>query len=80
VRAKQIVNEVEISDDLLKITADTCIKLGVRTHRAEIVIDRTAKTIAAFDGRKKVTFEDIKEAMELALPHRMRRKPFERRV
>ena len=77
VRAKQIVNEVEISDDLLKITADTCIKLGVRTHRAEIVIDRTAKTIAAFDGRKKVTFEDIKEAMELALPHRMRRKPFE---
>ncbi|HJH26493.1 MAG TPA: magnesium chelatase, partial [Methanophagales archaeon] len=49
----------------------------VRTHRAEIVIDRTAKTIAALDGRKKVTFEDIKEAMELALPHRMRRKPFE---
>ena len=77
VQAKQIVNEVGISDDLLKITADTCIKLGVRTHRAEIVIDRTAKTIAALDGRKKVTFEDIKEAMELALPHRMRRKPFE---
>jgi len=77
VHAKQIVNEVEISDDLLKLTADTCIKLGVRTHRAEIVINRTAKTIAAFDGRKKVTFEDIKEAMELALPHRMRRKPFE---
>jgi magnesium chelatase subunit D len=77
VQAKQIVNEVEISDDLLKISADTCIKLGVRTHRAEIVIDRTAKTIAALDGRKKVTFEDIKEAIELALPHRMRRKPFE---
>ncbi len=77
VHAKQIVNEVEISDDLLKLAADTCIKLGVRTHRAEIVIDRTAKTIAALDGRKKVTFEDIKEAMELALPHRMRRKPFE---
>jgi magnesium chelatase subunit D len=77
VQAKQIINEVEISDDLLRITAETCIKLGVRTHRAEIVIDRTAKTIAAFDGRKKVTFDDIKEAMELALPHRMRRKPFE---
>ncbi|MEA2032633.1 MAG: putative cobaltochelatase [Euryarchaeota archaeon] len=76
-QAKKIVNEVEIADGLLKITADTCIKLGVRTHRAEIVIDRTAKTIAALDGRKKVTFEDIKEAMELALPHRMRRKPFE---
>ena len=77
VHAKQIVNEVTISDDLLKLAADTCIKLGVRTHRAEIVIDRAAKTIAALDGRKTVTFEDIKEAMELALPHRMRRKPFE---
>ncbi|MGB2841978.1 MAG: putative cobaltochelatase [Halobacteriota archaeon] len=76
-QAKQIVNEVEISDDLLKLTADTCIKLGVRTHRAEIVIVRTAKTIAAFDGRNNVTLDDIKEAMELALPHRMRRKPFE---
>ena len=75
--AKQIVNEVTISDDLLKITAETCIKLGVRTHRAEIVITRAAKAIAAFDNRKKVTFDDIKEAMELALPHRMRRKPFE---
>jgi magnesium chelatase subunit D len=49
----------------------------VRTHRAEIVVARTAKTIAAFDGRREVTMEDIKEAMELALPHRMRRKPFE---
>ncbi|MHC1611000.1 MAG: putative cobaltochelatase [Candidatus Methanospirareceae archaeon] len=77
VQAKKIVNDVEISDDLLKITADTCIELGVRTHRAEIVINRTAKTIAAFDGRKRVTLEDVKEAMELALPHRMRRKPFE---
>lgn len=77
VQAKKILNDVEISDDLLKITADTCIELGVRTHRAEIVIDRTAKTIAAFDGRNTVTLDDIKEAMELALPHRMRRKPFE---
>ena len=41
-QAKQIANEVEISDDLLKLAADTCIKLGVRTHRAEIVIDKAA--------------------------------------
>jgi len=75
--AREIVKKVEISDDLLKVTADTCIELGVRTHRAEIVIVRTAKTIAAFDGRNCVTRDDIKKAMELALPHRMRRKPFE---
>ncbi|MDI6639570.1 MAG: putative cobaltochelatase [Methanocellales archaeon] len=75
--AKFILKDVTIDDDLLRVVADTCIKLGVKTHRAEIVIVRTAKTIAAFNGRKKVTREDVKEAMELALPHRMRRKPFE---
>jgi len=75
--AKSLLPDVTISDDLLRTTAEMCIELGVRTHRAEIVITRTAKTIAAFDGRTEVTLDDVKEAMELALPHRMRRKPFE---
>ncbi|MEA1907339.1 MAG: putative cobaltochelatase [Euryarchaeota archaeon] len=75
--AKSLLSNVTISDDLLRTTAEMCIELGVRTHRAEIVITRTAKTIAAFDNRTEVTLNDIKEAMELALPHRMRRKPFE---
>lgn len=77
IKAKLLLPEVTISDDLLRTTAKMCIELGVRTHRAEIVITRTAKTIAAFDDRTEVTLDDIKEAMELALPHRMRRKPFE---
>ncbi|MFQ6056599.1 MAG: ATP-binding protein, partial [Methanosarcinales archaeon] len=76
-KARENINDVEIRDELLKIIADMCIELGVRTHRAEIVIVRTAKTIAAFDGRTFVTLDDIKVAMELALPHRMRKKPFE---
>jgi magnesium chelatase subunit D len=75
--AKSLLPEVTISDDLLRTTAEMCIELGVRTHRAEIVVTRTAKTIAAFDDRTEVTLDDIKEAMELALPHRMRKKPFE---
>ncbi|VUT23687.1 MAG: von Willebrand factor type A domain protein [Candidatus Methanolliviera sp. GoM_asphalt] len=76
-KAKPILKDVETAEELLRTTADTCIKLGVRSHRAEITIVRTAKTIAALDGRKDVTIEDIKEAMELALPHRMRTRPFE---
>ncbi|MEA1894656.1 MAG: VWA domain-containing protein, partial [Euryarchaeota archaeon] len=75
--AETILPDAGISDDLLRTTAEMCIELGVRTHRAEIVITRTAKTIAAFDSRTEVTLGDIKEAMELALPHRMRKKPFE---
>ena len=75
--ARKILKSVSLSDDLLRSVAGTCIDLGVKTHRAEIVISRTAKTIAAFDGRMEVSREDVKKAMELALAHRMRSRPFE---
>jgi magnesium chelatase subunit D len=75
--AKKILRQVTMSDDILRTVASTCIDLGVKTHRAEIVISRTAKTIAAFEGRTEVNWEDIRKAMELALAHRMRNKPFE---
>ena len=79
-RARKIVNSVEIDDDLLKLLVKTIIESGIKTHRAEIVTVRTAKAIAALDGRKKVSFEDLKKAMELALPHRLKDKPFEKIV
>ncbi|MDD4652767.1 MAG: ATP-binding protein, partial [Methanothrix sp.] len=75
--ARKILRSVSMGDDLLRSIASTCIDLGVKTHRAEIVITRTAKTIAAFDGRTEVNEEDVKKAMELALAHRMRSRPFE---
>jgi magnesium chelatase subunit D len=76
-KAREMLPQVTLSDDLLRTIAATCIDLGVRTHRAEIVISRTAKTIAAFQGRSEVQPEDVKKAMELALAHRMRSRPFE---
>ncbi|UYZ40714.1 MAG: putative cobaltochelatase [Candidatus Methanospirare jalkutatii] len=76
-RAKALLKSVSISDDLLRYVARTCVELGIKTHRAEIVVARTAKTIAAFNGRTEVIKEDVERAMLLALPHRMRRRPFE---
>ncbi len=75
--AKMMLKNVTLSDDLLRTIASTCIDLGVKTHRAEIVISRTARTIAAYEGRDEVLPEDVKKAMELALAHRMRSRPFE---
>ncbi|WP_366070164.1 putative cobaltochelatase [Methanothrix sp.] len=76
-RAKQMLPGVVMDDSLLRLIAQTCIEMGVRTHRAEIVTARTARTIAAFEGRSDVTEEDVRRAMMLALPHRMRSRPFE---
>jgi len=77
IRAREILREVVLEDDLLKLLIETIIKMGIGTHRAEIVTVKTAKAIAALNGRKKVTLEDLEKAMELALPHRLKSKPFQ---
>ncbi len=76
-RARQIINQVVLDDDLLKLIVETVVRLGIKTHRAEITVAKTAKAIAALDGRTRVGVEDVKKAMELALPHRLKSKPFE---
>jgi len=77
IKARKILKDVEINDDLLKLLSETIVEHGIKTHRAEIVAVRTAKAIAALDGRKKVSLEDLKKAMELALPHRLKSRPFD---
>lgn len=75
--AKAKIPSVEISDELLTRVAEIAIEVGVDGHRADIVLIKTAIAYAAFMGRTQVEKEDIKVAARLALPHRMRRRPFE---
>ncbi|RSN74125.1 magnesium chelatase subunit D family protein [Candidatus Methanodesulfokora washburnensis] len=75
-KACELLPKVQISNELLYEIASVCSKLSV-SNRAPIVITRTAKTIAALSERTNVNKDDVLEAMELALPHRMRKKPFE---
>ena len=51
--------------------------MEVDGHRADIVILKAALAHAAFEGRDAIQELDILLAAELALPHRLRRKPFE---
>jgi len=77
VMARDILSEVVVPDDLLELLAKTVVEMGIRTHRAEIVTVRAARAIAALDGRKVVNLDDLEKAMELALPHRIKSRPFE---
>ncbi|MBP1693017.1 MAG: putative magnesium-chelatase [Chloroflexi bacterium] len=61
--------------DLLSIAALTS-SLNVDGHRADLVILKTARAHAAFEGRSAITDRDIALAAELALPHRIKRGPF----
>ena len=76
-RARNLLPKVEVSDELIKLLAETVISLGIKTSRAEITTVKTAKAIAALDGRAKVTLSDLEKAMELALPHRLKEKPLQ---
>lgn len=74
-RAKELYDQVVIAEELLYEIAKTCVEVGVDGHRGDIIILKTAKTLAAYSGRLEVQAGDVKEAAELALPHRIRRQP-----
>jgi len=73
-QAKLLLPEVILDDDLLTLISQLTTELNVKSLRADIVMYKTAITLAAFDLRKQVTEEDIKMAAELALPHRSKKK------
>ena len=62
--------------DLFTI-AQLTTSFKVDGHRADIVILKTARTHAAWQGRPAIQEQDILLAAELALPHRLKRQPFE---
>lgn len=75
-QARQIVDDVRYSRrDMLSIAGLTS-SLQVDGHRADLVILKAARAHAAFEGRTAIMDRDIALAAELALPHRIRRGPF----
>ncbi len=76
VRAQELLPHVNMSDDMLTMIAQICIDMAVDGHRADITMMKTAATIAAYNNRKEVNEDDIRDAAALVLSHRMRRRPF----
>jgi len=77
VDAQNLLNEVSIDEDLrLRISA-VCGELDVDGLRGDIVTNRAARALAAFEGRKEVTEEDIARVVSTALRHRLRKDPLE---
>jgi Mg-chelatase subunit ChlI len=76
-RAKTIVSSVSYSHRDLATIAMLTSSLHVDGHRADLVILKAARANAALAGRESISKEDILTAAELALPHRMKRTPFQ---
>ena len=75
--SKKRLNNIKCSDEIYELAAKISIALNVDGHRADIAVVKTAITIAAFENREEVIKEDMLRAAVLALPHRMRKTPFE---
>jgi len=76
-KAREMVDRVSYTPrDLLSIAALSA-DLHVDGHRADLVVLKTARANAAFEGRTAITAHDIAMAAELAYPHRLKRGPFQ---
>lgn len=75
-KARKVVHSVKYTMIDLVTIAELTTDMHVDGHRADLVILKTARANAAFDGRDQIANEDIRIAAELALPHRFRRTPF----
>jgi magnesium chelatase subunit D len=76
-RARELLPNVVVDDRMLDLITHLCCDFQVDGLRADIVMYKTAATLAAYAGRTRVDESDVREAALLALLHRRRRQPFQ---
>ena len=76
-QARELLPTVRTGKEILRLSAEICIAYGTDGHRADIGMIKTARAIAAMEGRKSVGREDISRAARYVLPHRMHKNPLD---
>lgn len=77
VDAQERLKSVELDYELRVKISQVCSELDVDGLRGDIVTNRAAKALAAFEGRNEVTVNDIRRVVTLCLRHRLRKDPLE---
>ena len=77
VEAQKRLGEVSIDEDLRLSISSVCGELDVDGLRGDIVTNRAARALAAFEGRTDVTEEDVARVVSCCLRHRLRKDPLE---
>jgi Mg-chelatase subunit ChlI len=75
--AKKLLDDVNISEIIMRSVASSCIKLHLDGHRADIATIRAAKTLSALEERTSVTTSDILRVANMAVGFRTRAGGFE---
>ena len=69
-KAIKILPLVTISDELVSVISELCIKVCADGLRGDLAMVNCAKSLAALNGRDEVMKKDVEEAAVLCLPHR----------
>jgi len=77
VSAQNRLSDVTIDQEFRLKISEVCSELDVDGLRGDIVSNRAAKALAAYEGRTEVTLEDIQRVIALCLRHRLRKDPLE---
>ncbi|NJK36820.1 MAG: magnesium chelatase ATPase subunit I [Oscillatoriales cyanobacterium RM1_1_9] len=77
VEAQVRLPQVKIDPELRIKISQVCSELDVDGLRGDIVSNRAAKALAAFENRLDVTVADIQRVITLCLRHRLRKDPLE---
>ena len=75
VEARKLLPEVQIDYEFRVKISQICSELDVDGLRGDLVTNRAAKALAAFEGHTNVTVEDIYRIIPLCLRHRLRKDP-----
>jgi len=72
-RGERLIARVVMDTELLCRVAQLCLRLKIDGHRGELTMMRAAKALAAFEGRRRVTVDDVQRVAVMSLRHRLRR-------
>ncbi len=72
-QARKKLAKIRIDPALIRRVAQLCSDLKIDGHRGELTITRAGRGLAAFEGRSRVTAEDVKSVTVMSLRHRVRR-------
>lgn len=74
--ARDLVEDVKYNSRDLRLIAGMMANMQIDGHRADLVVLKTARAHAAYEGRVHINDNDIALAIQLAIPHRLKRGPF----
>ncbi|MEM1311391.1 MAG: magnesium chelatase ATPase subunit I [Cyanobacteria bacterium P01_D01_bin.71] len=75
--AQMRLSEVTIDHEFRIKISQVCAELDVDGLRGDIVANRAAKALTAYEGRTEVTLDDIRQVIVMCLRHRLRKDPLE---